>query len=180
MSLPKLIELGQADFVTIDTIGPPGQRTFYLQAAQGDTLITVIIEKEHAAALSVAIRGLLEQLAEGEAETVEEREPINVELIRPVEPLFRAGRLGLGYDETEDKLVIMVEELTDEEEEEEGTRVHIWGGRDLMAALAHKAALVVASGRPLCPLCAEPIEPGEEHVCVRGNGRKHIFKSAGD
>ena len=28
MSLPKLIELGQADFVTIDTIGPPGQRTF--------------------------------------------------------------------------------------------------------------------------------------------------------
>ena len=136
----------------------------------------MIIEKEHAAALSVAIRGLLEQLEGDEAETVEEREPINLDLIRPVEPLFRAGRLGLGYDETEDKLVIMVEELTEEEEEEEGTRVHIWGSRNLMAALAHKAAFVVAAGRPLCPLCAEPIEPGEEHVCVRGNGRKHIFK----
>jgi uncharacterized repeat protein (TIGR03847 family) len=174
MSLPELIELGQADFITIDTIGPPGQRTFYLQAAQDDTLITVIIEKEHAAALSVAIQGLLEQLAEDEAEALEEREPIHLDLIRPVNPLFRAGRLGLGYDEIQDKLVIMVEELT--EEEEEGTRVHIWGSRDLMAALAQKAAFVVASGRPLCPLCAEPIEPGEKHVCVRGNGRKHIFK----
>ena len=48
MSLPELIELSEVDFITIDTIGPPGQRTFYLQAAQGNTLITLIIEKEHA------------------------------------------------------------------------------------------------------------------------------------
>ena len=24
-------------------------------------------------------------------------------------------------------------------------------------------------------LCGEPIDPGEKHVCVRGNGRKHLF-----
>ena len=62
MSLPEPIELGHADFITIDTVGPPGQRTFFLQAAEGDMLITLIIEKEHAATLSIAIRSMLEQL----------------------------------------------------------------------------------------------------------------------
>jgi uncharacterized repeat protein (TIGR03847 family) len=178
MSPPELIELSPADFITIDTIGPPGERTFYLQAAQGDSLITVTIEKEHAAALSIAIRGLLEQLEEGEAGTGDEHEPINLDLLHPVEPLFRAGRLGLGYDETQDKLVIMVEELT--EEEQQGTKVHIWGSRALMAALAQKAAAVIASGRPLCPLCAEPIDSDEQHVCVRGNGRKRLYEPDGN
>jgi uncharacterized repeat protein (TIGR03847 family) len=178
MSLPRQIELNSADFVTIDTIGPPGERTFYLQAAQGDTLITMVIEKEHAAALSIAIGGLLEQLDEGELEDIEEGEQFDMELVQPVEPLFRAGQLGLGYDEKRDMIVIIAEELV-AEEEPEGTKVQIWGSRMLMAALAQRAAAVVASGRPLCPLCAEPIEADEPHVCVRGNGRKQIFSVDG-
>ena len=178
MSLPREIELSSADFCTIDTIGPPGERTFYLQVAQGDTLITMIIEKEHAAALSIAIGGLLEQLGERELEDAEEGAPFDMELIQPVEPLFRAGQLGLGYDETRDMIVIVAEELV-AEGEPEGTKVRVWGSRMLMAAVAEKAAAVVASGRPLCPLCAEPIEADEPHVCVRGNGRKQIFRVDG-
>lgn len=174
MSLPELIELTQVDFITIDTIGPPGQRTFYLQAAQDNTLITLIIEKEHAAALSIAIHGILEKLGEAE----DEPEPPDLDLIHPVEPLFRVGRLGLGYDQIRDMLVIMAEELATEDEDEEEqqqTRVHIWVNRTQMAALAHNAAIAVASGRPRCPLCKEILNPDEEHVCVRGNGRKRIL-----
>ncbi len=172
----NLIELGQTDFITIDTIGPPGQRTFYLQAAQGDTLVTLIIEKEQAAAISIAISRLLEQLGG----TGGEAEPMNLDLIHPVEPLFRVGRMGLGYDQERDRLIIVAEELMPEmEERQQGVRVHIWASRAQMAALAHKANLVVASGRPICPLCNEPINPGEEHACIRGNGRKYLYETDG-
>lgn len=176
MNQPELIELSQVDLLTIDAIGPPGQRTFFLQAAQGDTLITLIIEKEHAAALSIAIRGLLEQLSQGKAETEDDPASVNLDLVHPVEPLFRVGRLGLGYGETQDMIVIMAEELT-EEEEQQGSRVHIWGSRVQMEALAHQAATVVAAGRPICPLCGELIEVDEKHVCIKDNGRKRLYKS---
>ena len=62
MSQPEWIELSAVDFITIDTIGPPGQRTFYLQVARDELLITVIIEKEQAAALAIATGSALDQL----------------------------------------------------------------------------------------------------------------------
>jgi uncharacterized repeat protein (TIGR03847 family) len=169
--VPELIELRRADFITIDTIGPPGQRTFYLQVAEGETLITLIIEKQHAAALVVAMDNLLQKLGEGE----DEPEPVRLDLIQPFVPLFRVGRLGLGYDRVRDMVVVVADELT-AEEEQQGTRVQIWASRAQMAALARKAAVAVASGRPTCVLCGEVINPGEEHVCVRGNGRKRVFE----
>jgi len=169
MELPEMIELSRTDFITIDTIGPPGERTFYLQAAQDDMLVTLIIEKEQAAALSIAISSILEKL--GEAQEV--IEPAPLDLVQPVVPLFRVGRLGLGYDEEQNMLIVMAEELA-EEDQPHRTKVHIWISHTQMAALAHQAASAVRAGRPICPLCGETIELGEEHVCVRGNGRKHL------
>lgn len=178
MNLPEQLDLRKADFITVDAIGPPGQRTFFLQAAQGATVITMIIEKEHAAALSIAIQGLLGRL--GGSEIDEEFDPGNLDLIHPVEPLFRVGKLGLGYDQEQDMLVIMVEELEEEEEDQPVTQVRVWGDRVKMAALARKAAVAVASGRPLCPLCGEVIEPDEAHICTKGNGHKRIYEIDGD
>jgi uncharacterized repeat protein (TIGR03847 family) len=177
MNLPEQIDLSKADFITVGTIGPPGQRTFFLQAAQGTTVITMIIEKEHAAALSIAIQGLLGRL--GGVEIDEEFDPGSLDLIQPVEPLFRVGKLGLGYDQEQDMLVIMVEELA-AEEDQPVTKVRVWGDRVKMAALARKAAITVASGRPLCPLCGEVIEPDEVHICTKGNGHKRIYEIDGD
>ncbi len=168
MNWPELIELRQVDFVTIDAIGLPGRRTFYLQAAQGDMVVTLIIEKEQAAALSVAIQTVLEQ--QGAAETPVEM--LNMDLIHPVEPLFRVGNLRLNYDRIEHLLVIVAEELT---EKTHGSRVHIWIEHPLMAALARQAAIAVSAGRPICPLCNESINPGETHVCAKGNGRKRLI-----
>lgn len=170
MNLPEVIELGRADFITIDALGPPGQRTFYLQAAQGDLVVTVIIEKEHAAALAVAIN---EVLAQG-GELGEVPDPAVLNLIQPVHPLFRVGKLGLGYDQEGRTFIVVAEELV--EEGQRGVKVHIWASRDQMAGLARKAAAVVAAGRPVCPLCHEVINSGEEHVCVRGNGRKYLYR----
>ena len=169
MKLPEMIELSRPDFIVIDTIGPPGQRTFYLQAAQDDMRVTLIIEKEQAAAVSLAINGILEKL--GETQEVIESAPLD--LVQPVVPLFRVGRLGLGYDEEQNMLIVMAEELA-EEDRAQRTKVHIWISHTQMAVLAHQAASAVRAGRPICPLCGETIELGEQHVCVRGNGRKHL------
>jgi uncharacterized repeat protein (TIGR03847 family) len=170
MNQPEWIELSHADFITIDTIGPPGQRTFYLQAAQDEMLITLIIEKEQAAAIAVAIGGALQQLDVAE----EESDLSDLDLIPPIQPLFRVGKLELGYDQERDMLVIALEELV--AEEEQGSRVRIWARHEQMAALARKAAIAVAAGRPICPLCDEVLEPDEAHVCVRDNGRKHLYE----
>jgi uncharacterized repeat protein (TIGR03847 family) len=169
MNQPEWIELSHADFITLDTIGPPGQRTFYLQAAQDELVVTLIIEKEQAAAIAVAIGGALQQL-----EVIDEEVDLSgLDLILPIEPLFRVGKLELGYDQERDMLVIAAEELT---EGEQGGRVRIWARHEQMAALARKAAVAVATGRPICPLCDEIIEPDEDHVCVRDNGRKRLYE----
>jgi uncharacterized repeat protein (TIGR03847 family) len=170
MSQPEWIELDEVDFITIDTIGPPGQRTFYLQAARDELLITVIIEKEQAAALAIATGSALDQLGE----PTEEPELAGMDLIQPVEPLFRAARLELSYDQARNKFVILAEAIETEGGPEGGVR--IWASRQQMSALARKAAVAVAAGRPICPLCGEPLNPGEQHVCVRDNGHKRLFQ----
>jgi uncharacterized repeat protein (TIGR03847 family) len=170
MSQPEWIELSEVDFVTIDTIGPPGQRTFYLQAARNELLITVVIEKEQAAALAIAIGSALDQLGE----PTKEPDLAGLDLIQPVEPLFRAARLELSYDQTSNLFIILAEAT--EMEEGPGGGVRIWASRQQMSALARKAAVVVAAGRPICPLCGEPLNVGEEHVCVRDNGHKRLYQ----
>jgi uncharacterized repeat protein (TIGR03847 family) len=163
---PQFLALSQVDFITIGTVGPPGERTFYLQASQGDLLVSLIIEKEHAAALSLGIYELIQQLG-GISEGA--LLPADMELREPLEPLFRVANLGLGYDEDKDAIVVVAHALGGGEEGEY-PEVHLWGSPSQMFALSQRSAEVVAAGRPRCPLCDEPLTVGERHVCVRGNG----------
>lgn len=168
---PQFLGLGRADFITVGAEGPPGERTFYLQAAQGDLLVSLKIEKEHAAALSLGIYQLLEQLG---GVSADELLPTNLLLRQPIEPLFRVTSLGLGHDSETDSVLIVAR--GDVEDAEEAPEVRIWGSRAQMLALAQRAAEVVAAGRPRCLLCGEPSRPGEPHACIRGNGRKWIYR----
>ena len=165
---PDLIEIRRADYLTIGTIGEPGHRTFFLQAAQDDLVVSLVIEKQQATALAIGISNVLADA--GAVEDVDQHE--RMELIHPIRPLFRVGRLSLGQDEGRNMFVIVARALV--AENEPATTVRIWGTRDQMLALSREAIIAVASGRPLCPLCHEIMDPDEEHICVRGNGRKHI------
>ena len=51
----QTFDLKPVDRITADAIGEPGERVFYLQARQGNQLVTVICEKEHVAALALAV-----------------------------------------------------------------------------------------------------------------------------
>jgi uncharacterized repeat protein (TIGR03847 family) len=79
---------------------------------------------------------------------------------------FRVGRMELGYDEGEDRIVVVAHDLNSPEEEAAfACRMTRQQARDLSA----EAAAVVAAGRPRCTMCGEPMDPGG-HVCPEQNG----------
>jgi uncharacterized repeat protein (TIGR03847 family) len=168
----QVFDLNPVDRVTADAIGEVGRRVFYLQARQEEWLVTVICEKEHVAALAMAIDHVLLSEAKGDAEAVVEPDPIleaGMDLEYPLEPVFRTGSVNLGLDHETQRLVIIAYELIDEAEEATPSEVRFWGTPSQMRAFSIHGQDVVAAGRPICTMCGEPKDP-EGHFCPRKNG----------
>jgi uncharacterized repeat protein (TIGR03847 family) len=164
-------DLNPVDRVTVDTIGPPGQRAFYFQASQGTQVVTLMLEKEQAHALAAGLQQLLDHLEVEQPEDQGQVEAILVtqmNLQHPVEPEFRIGQIGIGFDESSSYVVIIAYELASEEGQDIGV-ARFWVTREQARALAQYSLEVVEAGRPTCPLCGEPEDP-EGHFCPRGNG----------
>jgi uncharacterized repeat protein (TIGR03847 family) len=170
------IDIDPCEHITADAIGKPGQRVFYLQGWQAARTVTIIIEKIQLQSLAIGIEQFLAQLAQ-EIPTLSEASPDYIEeymrIVPPVEPIFRAGEIGLGYEKQRDLLVIVTKEiLTDEDDPEEAAVVRFWCSRSQARALARWGQEVAQRGRPICPQCGQPIEP-EGHFCPKKNGHKH-------
>ena len=188
--------------IVADAVGRPGQRTFFLQARHGGDMATLIMEKEQVAALATSILQLLEELEKERADlpSVEE-ETAAPSLREPLEPAFRVGQLGLGYDERQDLMVLIAQAIPDAdqieedldagppdppgppdlpdppgpetvEDEVDDQKARFYATRSQMRSLSEHALQVVAAGRPDCPLCGRVIEP-DGHFCPRTNG--HAF-----
>jgi uncharacterized repeat protein (TIGR03847 family) len=173
-------------FVT-GTVGPPGGRTFFLQARSGARITSVSVEKQQVAALSERIDQLLDEVMTSDTtqSVVPAVAPLGLEdsdpLEQPIEEEFRAGTMTLSWDPDDERVVIEVfpyteaavvspeqldEELT-EPEPDEVFLVRIDAGS--ARAFVKRAAQVLDAGRPSCPFCGNPIDP-EGHLCVRANG----------
>jgi uncharacterized repeat protein (TIGR03847 family) len=172
----EIYDLNPITHITAGAIGEPGERTFYLQARQGSQLVTLVCEKQQVAALALGVEQLLEQLAQKDPEQVgppDQVLDIDMTLDEPLDPVFRVGQMGLGYDEDRNLLVLVAQELLPEgEDPATASSARFWGTAVQMRTLARHAAQVVAAGRPLCPLCGEPMDPQnpEAHFCPRRNG----------
>lgn len=173
------MDLDPVDRITAGAVGEPGQRTFFLQARTGDRVVTISVEKEQVELLSSSI---LDILASVDKETGEGPSDAELELEPPLEPLWRAGRLSIGYVEERDLMLLELEELvpgTDEEQAEgletpdapEPARLRMWATREQMLALSRHGAEVAARGRPRCQFCGNPMDP-EGHVCPAMNGHR--------
>lgn len=171
------MDLGTVDSITADAVGEPGMRTFYLQARAGGEVVTVIVEKEQVELLA---RSVLELLADNPRETaIADVDDDEQTLEDPVDPRFRAGRLSIGFDDTEDRFLLEIDEFVPELEEDdprsllvgEPETVTLWASREQMLALARHGEAVVARGRPRCQFCGNPIDP-EGHVCPATNGHR--------
>lgn len=169
--MARHIELNPASHVTVNTIGPPGERTFYLQGSQGGDTVSVIIEKQQAAMLANSFDTLLTELARrNPPETREPKEQIltDLRLREPVQSLFRVGRMELGYSEAHNRVVLVAYELVDEEVDDPNA-VSLWMTRAQVEALIPHIEEVVQAGRPICGNCGQPIDP-EGHFCPKRNG----------
>jgi uncharacterized repeat protein (TIGR03847 family) len=186
------------DLFTAGTIGPPGQRVFYLQAREGDALVTLKCEKEQVRVLGEYLGRLLERLSAPATAPAGD-----LALVEPVTPAWAVGSIGVGYDEAADQVVLVIEEVgeqdeepaeeseSDPEEEETEARVEARAepGRETegtaaddsrasgrvrltrsqVAAFVERARGLVEAGRPTCRLCGRAMNPGG-HRCARTNG----------
>jgi uncharacterized repeat protein (TIGR03847 family) len=170
------IDLRPVDHITADALGQPGKRIFYLQGWQGERTITLIIEKLQLQTLAVGIEQFLAEVQEkvpslGEASAEYEEEQMRIH--PPLDPLFRVGEFGLGYEAENDLMVLVAHELMpDETPPEESGVVRFWCTRDQLRALARWGIEVASHGRPICSQCGEPMDP-EGHFCPKKNGHKH-------
>ena len=163
------------------TVGPPGQRTFFLQARAGRRLVSVSCEKEQLAILADQILDVVDELEVG-AEVPAEREAGFVDddpLDLPIEDEFRVRTLSLSWDPVRFTLVLEArpDDGADEGDDEQMRPAPAVAGDALRVTLTAKAARafarrcqrVIASGRPPCPFCGLPLDV-TGHVCPRANG----------
>lgn len=165
---PLAHDLDPVSFITLGTVGPPGQRTFFLQAAQGRQVVSLAMEKEQAVALAASIERLLAGLKLPGVMTIAEADVLNpaMDLLHPLEPVFHVVEMGLGVDDERGAIVLLSLEAADDEP---GQRVRFVADYDQMRRLARRTIAVVEQGRPVCPLCGRPIDP-QGHFCPRTNG----------
>lgn len=170
----ETFDLNPVERITADAIGEPGSRVFYIQARKGHRLVTVICEKEHVAALVIATDQVLLSLADDDEDAVVEPDPAldaGMDLEYPLEPVFRAGQVNLGYDQVSERLVVIAYELLDEDDESRPSVARFWATLEQMRAFSIHGQEIVAAGRPTCAMCGEPIDP-EGHFCPRKNGHR--------
>lgn len=172
-------------FVT-GTLGDPGSRTFFLQAQEGKRLVSVALEKQQSAALADGVDAVLDRLMaeDGNPYSIPDAAPDGLAddhpLVEPVSERFRVGEMRLGWDSTTSQVVIEALPLVPEDEDRQVlddddperepeevlvVRLPVGAAR----AFAARTRTIVAQGRPICPLCEEPIDPGG-HTCEVTDG----------
>ena len=176
--MSRSFELDPVERITASAVGDPGERTFYLQARRGDTLATVLVEKQQVQLLASSI---LEILARVGKETGPGPPDEEMDLEEPVEPMWRAGRLSIGYEPERDLFLLELVEYVPEPGEDDDPddprfealhdpeSIRLWATREQMLALSRHGAAVAERGRPTCQFCGNPMDP-EGHICPAMNG----------
>ena len=171
--MPESFELDPVDWISAGAVGEPGQRTFYLQARQGDTFVAIVVEKGQVAALARLAQELLARV--GVTVTPDDLDEARQRVVDPIVTVWRGGGMNIGMDEDGARFVLEVDALDTGDDPEviddEPATARFWMDRDQAVALAAYAACAVEAGaRERCRLCGRPIDPVDGHVCPATNG----------
>lgn len=145
-----------------EAVGEPGKRTFRILATSSDSSAAIWLEKEQLLQLGLAIQHIVanlptERRATGSPRTQDESQPTT-------RLEFKVAKLVLGHDGARGLFIIDAYESDDDE-----ATVRVWVDEQQITGFAKEALEVCAAGRPVCPLCARPMDPGG-HPCARTNG----------
>jgi uncharacterized repeat protein (TIGR03847 family) len=164
-----MIDFGLVDAVDAEAIGQPGQRTFRLRARSSDSYAALWMEKEQLSQLGRVFSQLLAERSRRRGQPVGEVEPVGNFPQQPQVDL-QVARLGIDFDADQDHVILLAD---DQAALERGAspffRMEISRDQAMNAMKVIEDA--VAGGRPLCPLCHQPLQfAGEPHFCPGGNG----------
>ncbi|QDP97339.1 DUF3090 domain-containing protein [Microlunatus elymi] len=180
------------------TVGQPGERTFFLQAREGNRITSVVVEKQQVSVLAEHLERVLEEVHRRSSGQAAVPPPVdqaadNSPLDAPISEDFRVGTMTIAWDPSASKVVIelfsnvdvsedaevgeddepAVPQPEDEIDADEMIVVKISPAyaRDFIA----RAQALVDAGRPVCPFCLQPID-ADGHICPRANGyRRPLF-----
>ncbi|GAA3712923.1 DUF3090 domain-containing protein [Microlunatus aurantiacus] len=186
------------------TVGQPGERTFFLQAREGNRITSVVVEKQQVSVLAEHLDKVLDEVLRRSGPTVDvpparEKADDVDPLDAPITEEFRVGTMTIAWDAEINKIVIELFSNVDEDEESEdpadepelspAAAAALEGVAEvdadevfvvkISAAYARdfvaRAQALVSAGRPPCPFCLQPLDPAG-HVCPRANGyRRPLF-----
>ena len=171
------LDLKPVTHITVDAIGQPGERVFYLRGENTSQAITLLVEKFQIQTLALAIENLMSELREKMPDLIdaspdyEEEEMI---LEPPLDPLFRVGELSLGYDPGQDFMILIAKEVPldpEKEDEDSLSEIRFWCTRSQLWAMARWGIELASRGRPVWPSTGEPILPPGE-FSPKNNGHK--------
>jgi len=160
-------------------VGQPGERTFYLQATDGNRVTSVSLEKFQVSQLAERLGELLDEVLRrtGGPSSPLAAPADDAPLDLPLMEEFRVGAIALAWDGDTDRVVIEAQEESESPVEPLAEDVPTDGPGVLRVrltpeaarAFAQRALKIVAQGRPPCPLCGLPLD-STGHVCPRQNG----------
>ena len=166
-------EFTEPDSIVPGVFGEPGRRTFFIQVRDGGRIVSFKMEKQQVAALCEYLEGILTDLpAIPPGQFIA---PISA--VNPVDMQWIVGGLAVAYEEDDDRLMIVAEEMPDIDDEDDDfiedfdfdpatARIRIT--RAQVAAFIAVGNDIVRAGRPACRLCGRPMDPGG-HPCPRLN-----------
>jgi len=177
------------------TVGQPGERTFFLQAREGNRITSVACEKQQVSVLAEHLDRVLDEVLRRSSGQVDVPPATNAAadtqpLDAPITEEFRVGTMTIAWDPAIERIVIELFSNVDVEEdattaeaeaaaevdEIEADEVFVvkitaGGARQFVA----RAQALISAGRPACPFCLQPIDP-QGHICPRANGyRRPLF-----
>lgn len=160
------LELPMPHHVTVGYIGLPGARTFFFQAEDEDGRVTLLLEKDQVEGIGRLLGQLLVRV-DDEPATDWDRDAMA--LREPIDPRFRVGEIGVGFDPDTVRFILELAEFTSEDGDE-ADQLRVWLDRDQTRRLAAHAVEIVEQGRPRCELCGRPTDADGSHVCPSTNG----------
>lgn len=146
--------------MTVGTLGPKGQRAFYLQCLAEGELVSLKFEKRQAAALAEYLEKVLDELPEVREAT----HSGDLDMREPVMEAWTIGAMGIAYDQNDATVILVAEELV-EDPDAGGASARFTLTTAQAKALVTRTRSVVAAGRPPCPFCLRPLEPSNGDWC---------------
>ena len=156
-------ELSNLTDLRPEALGELGQRTFRVMADGEAGSAVVWLEKEQLFQLSLGIQQLMVATSEQESTLPAPR----IWFHQSHTPGVQGRKMAVGHDPRRQMFIIEAHDV--EEEDEQTASLRLWATRGQASTFAEEGLRVCAAGRPLCPLCAAPMDTGG-HVCPKMNG----------